>query len=154
MQRYALLLSLLLPATCAIAQLAPSAPADQAKPLTASQLSALDSAIAPYVAQARKSFPAARARFLQGLPPGEAFYVTAPLKDANGHVERVFIRVKEIRGMTISGQIASKILLVEGFKAGQAYSLEESDLVDWLISMPDGSEEGNVVGKFLDTYQP
>jgi hypothetical protein len=32
----------------------------------------------------------------------------------------------------------------------RGYSFQESELVDWLISRPDGSEEGNVVGKFLD----
>jgi hypothetical protein len=26
----------------------------------------------------------------------------------------------------------------------------EPVLIDWLITKPDGSEEGNVVGKFLD----
>ena len=25
-------------------------------------------------------------------------------------------------------------------------------VIDWTIVMPDGSEEGNVVGNFLDTY--
>ncbi len=36
----------------------------------------------------------------------------------------------------------------------QEYSFNEDELLDWLISKPDGSEEGNVVGKFLDTYGP
>ena len=29
----------------------------------------------------------------------------------------------------------------------------ESELVDWVITHPDGIEEGNVVGKFLDEWQ-
>jgi hypothetical protein len=29
-----------------------------------------------------------------------------------------------------------------------------SALLDWLITRPDGTEEGNVVGKFIDTYRP
>jgi hypothetical protein len=32
--------------------------------------------------------------------------------------------------------------------------VSEAELLDWLITKPDGSEEGNVVGKFLDTYRP
>lgn len=28
---------------------------------------------------------------------------------------------------------------------------KEKDIIDWLISKPDRSEEGNFVGKFLDT---
>lgn len=28
----------------------------------------------------------------------------------------------------------------------------ETDMLDWPITRPDGTEEGNFVGKFLDTY--
>ena len=28
------------------------------------------------------------------------------------------------------------------------------EVLDWTISKPDGTEEGNFVGKFLDTYRP
>lgn len=41
--------------------------------------------------------------------------------------------------------------LVRQYRRGDHNELKEADLVDWLISKPDGSEEGNVVGKFLDT---
>jgi hypothetical protein len=44
-------------------------------------------------------------------------------------------------------------MIVSGFKLGQTYTFNESDLIDWFISKPDGSEEGNVVGKFLDTLK-
>jgi len=43
---------------------------------------------------------------------------------------------------------------VTGYKHGDTYSFPEADLLDWTISKPDGTEEGNFVGKFLDTYQP
>ena len=36
---------------------------------------------------------------------------------------------------------------------GDPYTFPEGELVDWLITHPDGSEEGNVVGKFLDEWQ-
>lgn len=32
-------------------------------------------------------------------------------------------------------------------------SFAESMLIDWTISKPDGTEEGNYIGKFLDDYQ-
>ena len=41
-----------------------------------------------------------------------------------------------------------------GYGMGQFYSLPESQLIDWMIAKPDGTEEGNEVGKFLDTYHP
>lgn len=45
------------------------------------------------------------------------------------------------------------MLGVTGYKRGDPHDLPEAEIVDWLISRPDGSEEGNVVGKFLDEWQ-
>jgi hypothetical protein len=43
--------------------------------------------------------------------------------------------------------------LIRAHKLGDTYSFREQDLIDWMVARPDGSEEGNVVGKFLDTHQ-
>ena len=67
--------------------------------------------------------------------------------------ETVFIEVQKISGDVIDGIIANQIEVVTGYAQGQKYSVKESVILDWLISNPDGSEEGNVVGKFLDTYK-
>ena len=53
----------------------------------------------------------------------------------------------------VSGIIYNQINLVKGYKNEQRYKFSESEVYDWLITKPDGSEEGNYVGKFLDTYQ-
>jgi hypothetical protein len=44
--------------------------------------------------------------------------------------------------------------IVHGYRLGDRYTFPESELRDWLIAKPDGSEEGNYVGKFLDGYEP
>lgn len=131
-----------------LAQLASSPTSDRPQMPAVS----LDAAIAPYVEEARKSYPTAKARFLHGLPSDQTFFVTVQLKDAAGHSERVFLRVAEVQGTTVFGTIANEVVLVEGFKAGQRYSVDESEILDWLIAKPDGSEEGNFVGKFLDAH--
>ena len=41
-----------------------------------------------------------------------------------------------------------------GTARGQSYTFPEEDLIDWMVARPDGSEEGNVVGVFLDSYRP
>jgi hypothetical protein len=145
---------LALGATSALAQLAPNAPKDQPHPLSAQQIAENERAIAPYVKTARATYPGARARFLAGLPPGDRFFVVTRLVDSAGHWEQVFVRVTAVHGEAITGIISSDIRLVSGFKAGQLYSFMEPLLLDWLITKPDGSEEGNVVGKFLDTQRP
>ena len=128
-------------------------PPDRPLAQTEPQLQKLNAAIAPYVARARQSYPQARARFLAGLPSGQTFFVVARITDSTGKWEQVFIRVKSILDGRVMGTIASQTMLVTSLKNGDPYELAESDLLDWVIAMPDGSEEGNVVGKFLDTYK-
>ena len=110
-------------------------------------------AIAPYVAQARASYPAARARYEAGLPPQESFFVTTRLHDADHRIEQVFIAVDSIRGSQIYGRIWSEISVVRGYRLRDPYQLPESEVMDWLITKPEGSEEGNFVGKFMDQQQ-
>lgn len=134
--------------------LAPNAPVDKGQPVKSEQQKAFEDAIKPYVEKALKTYPEAKARFLAGLPAKNFFFVTTRLHDSAGHWEQVFIAVKEIKDGIVTGLIASDIDVVSGYKAGDKYSFPESELIDWTISKPDGTEEGNFVGKFLDNYKP
>ena len=150
------LFALLFAASCLacaqVSTLSPNAPRDKPQAFTANQVGAYKAAIAPYIAEARETYPAAKARYLRGLPAAEHFYVTTVLHDQLGKTEQVFIAVQSIRNGVVTGRIASQISMVAGYKPGEAYSLSESQVIDWLITHKDGSEEGNYVGKFLDTY--
>jgi hypothetical protein len=110
-------------------------------------------AIAPYVEKARKTYPDAKRRFLEGLPKDHAFFAVTRLKDHSGTVEQVFVAVSGIRDGRIAGRIASEVLGVQGYKYGDPTDFPENELIDWLITRPDGSEEGNFVGKFLEGRQ-
>jgi hypothetical protein len=134
--------------------LSPSVPKDQPVQTNSEETQKLEAAIKPYIEKARQTYPDARQRYLAGLPARHVFFVTARLYDKSGHFEQVFIEVREINSGTIKGLIASDVELVKGFKHGDSYSFRESELIDWTISKPDGTEEGNFVGKFLDTYKP
>ena len=140
-------------------EVAPNAPKDQ--PLVSRRTcewEATERAMAPYVARARATFPAARRRFDAGLPPKHTFFITTRLHDDEGHHEQVFVAVDSITGQgeqaVIAGRLASSLGAVRGYRAGQPLIVSAADLVDWMVARPDGSEEGNVVGKFLDTYTP
>jgi hypothetical protein len=127
--------------------LAPNAPKDQpVRGTTAEQ----ERRVKELTEQARRSYPDAKQRFLTGLAAGEHFYVVTTLT-STGAKESVFISVTSITAGQVKGTIASDILNVKGYKSGDAYTFAETELVDWLISKADGSEEGNVVGKYLDT---
>jgi hypothetical protein len=114
----------------------------------------LDSLLQPHIAQARATYPEARRRYLSGLPPGHTFFVTIKLHDNVGRGEMVFIAVDSLVQETAFGRIWNEIMTVSGYKLGQAHSVPETEILDWTISRPDGTEEGNFVGQFIDTlYQ-
>ncbi|MET0399737.1 MAG: DUF2314 domain-containing protein [Longimicrobiaceae bacterium] len=98
-------------------------------------------------------WPEARRRFVSGLPDGQTLFVTARLRDAAGRMEQVFVAVDRIEGSRVAGRLWSDITTVAGYQRGQVLTLQEADVVDWMISRPDGSEEGNWMGKFMDAYQ-
>jgi hypothetical protein len=136
-------------------ELAPNAPVDKPVPMIDEcQLRQKLKVMQPYVDSARATWPAARSRYINGLPPGNTFFVTVRLTDPAKRVEQVFLVVDSVQNGRVFGRIRSPIQLVRGYRYGQPYDLPESDIMDWMIAKPDGSEEGNVVGKFLDTYRP
>ncbi len=107
--------------------------------------------VAPHVQKAKAKYPEAKRRYLAGLPPEQTFFVTTLLRDRQGHFEYVFVVVQRIAEQGVTGQISTPVDLVQGYRAGDTVSFPEAEVVDWMISKPDGSEEGNLVGKFLDT---
>jgi hypothetical protein len=126
-----------------------NAPKDPPGITTVSDIGELEREVAPYSARARKSYPDAKRRYLAGLPPGYHFSVVTKLSSP-GHSEVVFVVVTGIQGDQITGRIADEIRSVAGYKIGDSYTLPESAIIDWVIVAPDGREEGNLVGKFLD----
>jgi uncharacterized protein YegJ (DUF2314 family) len=136
-------------------ELAPNAPKDKPIGATAETVSRFEKAVAPYIAEGQRTYPEARKRYLAGLPPKHVFAVMLRLSDDAGRFELVFIWVRKIdvEKREIQGKIANHIDVVHGYHQGQTLTLPESRVLDWTISKPDGTEEGNVVGKFLDEYQ-
>lgn len=111
----------------------------------------LAEAMKPYIEKARQTLPDAKKRFQAGLPAGHKMSVTTLLTDKNGHHEQVFVMVDSWNGDSVSGTLANTVSL-EGFKRGQALEVKEKDMLDWTIVNPKGEEEGNLVGKFIDTW--
>ncbi len=104
---------------------------------------AVDEAAKPYVEEAGRTYPGAKARFLAGLLRRYPFYAAARLTDSGGSVEQVFIEVEGIADGFIKGKIRSSIVAVEGYEYGNEYRFPERELQDRLILHPDGTEEEN-----------
>ena len=128
----------------------------QDKPVGANpeKLKKLEDAIAPYVKKARETLPEAEKKYLAGLPENQTFFVTVKLYDSSKKYEQVFVKVTSWKGESIQGILASDLALVHNHSKGDKFNCNESKILDWTISKPDGTEEGNFVGKFLDAYQP
>ena len=140
---------------CAISEehvLSENAPKDKPVAVYENKVKEFYEAQEPYIKQARETYPHAKEKYIKGLPKGENFFITTRLIDFTGKVEQVFVLVKSINEGVISGDIYSHIHLVKGYSYGQRYSFPESEVYDWLITKPDGREEGNFVGKFIDAY--
>jgi len=95
----------------------------------------------------------AKRRFIEGLPLGYSLFVTIELTDTIGNVEISFVQVTRWEGKQITGILATATQHVIGYKMGQKLKIDENRVIDWTITSPDGTEEGNFVGKFLDTYE-
>jgi hypothetical protein len=85
--------------------------------------------------------------------------LTQAVIDSLKRFEQVFVAVDSIRQNArgtgeILGRIWSEITVVTGYRLRQRYAFPETELIDWLIIRPDGSEEGNVIRKFMDCWQP
>jgi len=121
----------------------------------AQQMTDIDRAVQPYVAKARKTYPAAKKRFVAGLPPKYLFSLTTKLWDRS-HMksEVVFVVADEIKNGRVTGHLATHTKQPVGYNFDDKISFPESQVMDWTIVHPDGTEEGNIVGKFMDTYQP
>ena len=50
----------------------------------------------------------------------------------------------------MSGLIANELGNVKTFQQNQLITFSEAVVLDWTISRPDGTEEGNYIGKLLD----
>jgi len=136
------------------APLSKNAPTDQPVNFKDSvQIANFTKLIKPYTEKALKTLPGAKKKFLKGLPSGEAFFLTTRIYDNKNHFEQIFVRVINWNDELVQGSIANEISLVEGYEFGQIIKFPESDIIDWLITKPNGGEEGNFVGKYLDSLQ-
>jgi len=113
---------------------------------TAEQFARLNQQVAPFVSQARKTWPDVRARFQAGLPEGNTLFVTVNLRDVENRSEIVFVEAIAVDADRIRGVLANDIGLVRGYAKGDRLTVNERSILDWTITKPDGSEEGNVVG--------
>ena len=113
----------------------------------------LDKAIEPYVAKARAGLPALKKQFNAGMPKEEMLLLTVRVYDPDGKFEQVFVTVQSWTDAEVSGNIASEVIGIKSHKMGDTITFEPAKILDWTLVKSDGTEEGNVVGNFLNTFK-
>jgi len=113
----------------------------------------LDAVIAAPIIKARRCLHQIKRRYQDGLKAGENLVLTARIFDRSGVFEQVFAEVQDWAGDSVTAVIASDLDAVRDYKTGQTITFSEKNVLDWIIIRPDGSEEGNFVGKYLANLQ-
>jgi tetratricopeptide (TPR) repeat protein len=104
------------------------------------------------VEEARKTLPRAKNKYLKGLPRGNSFFVTVELNTGNNNYENIYLYVMQWYKELISGIISTHLSKSSMFHYGQRINVYEKSVIDWTIVDQNGKEEGNYLGKFIDTY--
>jgi hypothetical protein len=100
------------------------------------------------ITQARATLPQTQGRFGGELRGQADFYCAVRLADARGHIEQVFVKVKDWQER-VTGTISTSVAYVWGYQKGQEITFDSTDILDWVIRFPDGHEEGNFIGRAL-----
>lgn len=111
-----------------------------------------ESAIAERIQLAQKTFQNAKREFMQGMRNGRELFLTIRLMDNSGKVEQVFVKVDAWKGDEVQCRLASQVRRLSGYALGQKLVCSEGDLLDWTIINPDGSSEGNYIGKYVEQW--
>lgn len=130
--------------------LAENAPKDCSAAMTSESLAEVVEKLAP---SALKTWPAAKERFLDGLPERHSLFVTVLVSEPDGRSEYLFVAVDEIVGDQIHGRVWNDVKVVRSLHFRAPIEIPEDAISDWLITKPDGSEDGNLVGKYIDTLE-
>ncbi|WP_152981611.1 hypothetical protein [Hymenobacter sp. AT01-02] len=144
-------LPLLLAATLSGAALAPQSQSSAALSALVLQLAQPREALPDLpVKEARRTLSQARQRYQRGLPAGTNLYLTARVLNEVAAPEPVLVAVDTWQGNHISGRIVRTTADGRATTATDPVDFDEPAVLDWLVLRPDGAEEGNYLGKFLE----
>lgn len=102
-----------------------------------------DEVMAKAHARAVATLPQFKKRFRAGPEPGEVYFVKHgfPRHD-NDHHEFMWVIVKTWSGGRIKGILANDPTHRIDLRSGQPITLTEADVFDWLLTLPDGTQQG------------
>ena len=115
------------------------------------QLARADSALAEPLQQARRTLSQARKRYAAGLPGGTRCLVMVRVLASDTSFRQVQARVIGWREGAVQALISSAETAGADAADLRPVSFPEAAVLDWTFLAANGREEGNFVGKYLDT---
>ena len=111
-------------------------------------LSRDETALADPVREALRTLPQAKKKFLAGLPSGDQFLLSVRVIATDTSFRQASARVLGWRGGTVQA-----LLLPDAASSAEPVpvSFPETAVVDWTLLRASGREEGNYVGRYIDT---
>ena len=78
----------------------------------------------------------------------------SPNKSHKEAVEDLYVIVDAIKGGKAHGRINNKPISLTKYRLGDRVTFPESRIMNWVVLRPDGSEEANELGLFIDRWKP
>ncbi len=124
-------------------------PAPAAPAAVRLKMARADSALAEPLQQARRTLTQARKRYAAGLPSGSKCLMTVRVLASDTSFRQVQARVIGWRNGAVQALLSP--IASTAPDDLRPVSFPETAVLDWTILAANGREEGNFVGKYLDT---
>lgn len=108
-------------------------------------------ALAEPMQEALRTLPLARKKFLAGLPSGDQFLVTVRVAATDTSFRQASARVMGWRDKKVQALLLPSVANPAGPAEPTPVSFPETAVIDWTLLRAGGREEGNYVGKHLET---
>lgn len=114
-------------------------------------LARAETALADPVREALRTLPRAKKQFLAGLPDGDQLLLSVRVLATDTSFRQASARVLGWRGGAVQALLLPGAPDAAGPAEPTPVSFPEAAVLDWTLRRASGREEGNYVGRYLDT---
>jgi uncharacterized protein YegJ (DUF2314 family) len=96
--------------------------------------------------RAKRKIPELYNKFSKGLPLGTHMLIKFPFENMKGEREWMWVEIVKWEDKTIKGLLQNDPQIVKTLKTGQEVTKNIDDMFDYILYLPDGTQEGNETG--------
>jgi uncharacterized protein YegJ (DUF2314 family) len=99
--------------------------------------------------RAKEKIPELYDKFSKGLPVGTHLLIKFPFENVAGEREWMWVEVVKWNEKEVKGLLQNDPQIVKSLQAGQEVTKKIIDMFDYILYLPDGTQEGNETGKII-----